>query len=697
MSSELRRTFEVCKKEGRKAMIAFLTAGFPTVDSTVPLMLALQAGGCDIVELGMPFTDPIADGPVIQHANHVALENNVSLDVIFDLIRKARESGFKLPILLMGYYNPIMHYGEEKVVKNAREAGANGFLICDLPPEEAVRFRTVCAVEDMSYVPLVAPNTTPERLETLARIANSFIYVVSRMGSTGATGHLSDSIGELVLKIRKYTKDVPLAVGFGISTREHFLTVSKVADGVIIGSYLLSVIQNAEPNERCEKARQYISDVVGGRTVRLPEYPGDMPPAVYANDPLSCKFIDPVADKLDRFGQFGGQYVPEVLHRCLKELEATFKEARDDPKFWEEFRSFYSYIGRPSSLHVAERLTERMGGARIWLKREDLNHTGSHKINNALGQCLIAKRMGKSHVIAETGAGQHGVATATAAAKFGFRCTVYMGAKDAKRQALNVFRMKLLGAKVIEVTSGTQSLRDACTEALRQWVTQLDDTHYILGTATGPHPFPIMVRTFQSVIGRETREQMESAIHRLPTAVVCCVGGGSNCAGMFSEFIPHKEVRLIGVEAGGSGIESGKHAASLTGGSPGILHGAKTFVLQNSTGQILDTHSISAGLDYPGVGPELSFWKETGRAEFVPCTDLDALRGFRLLSETEGIMPALESSHAVMKAAELAATLKKSDEVVICVSGRGDKDVKTIASSLPVLGPQMGWDIRFEQ
>jgi tryptophan synthase len=380
---------------------------------------------------------------------------------------------------------------------------------------------------------------------------------------------------------------------------------------------------------------------------------------------------------------------------CLAQLEDGFNEAKSDPSFWEEFKSYYPYMGRPSSLHFAERLTAYAGGAKIYLKREDLNHTGSHKINNAIGQILLARRIGKTRIIAETGAGQHGVATATVCAKFGMKCVVYMGAEDVRRQALNVFRMKLLGASVVAVEAGSRTLRDAVNEALRAWVTDLDTTHYLIGSAIGPHPFPTIVRTFQSVIGNETKEQMLELTSRLPSAVVACVGGGSNAVGMFHPFAADPSVKLLGVEAGGDGLDTSRHAATLTGGSIGVLHGVRTYVLQDAHGQISDTHSVSAGLDYPGVGPELSGWKDSDRAQFIACTDHDAFQGFRILSETEGIIPALETAHAVWGAVQLAQTMDKDDTIVLNLSGRGDKDVQSVADELPRLGPAIGWDLRF--
>ncbi len=384
----------------------------------------------------------------------------------------------------------------------------------------------------------------------------------------------------------------------------------------------------------------------------------------------------------------------ESLMDCLAELQAGFDKIKNDPTFWEEYRSYYPFMGRPGQLHLAEGLTKHAGGAKIWLKREDLNHTGSHKINNALGQILLARRLGKTQIIAETGAGQHGVATATVCAKFGMKCTIYMGAEDVRRQGLNVFRIRLLGAKVVAVKAGAMTLRDAVNEAMRAWVVDLATTHYIIGSAIGPHPFPTIVRTFQSVIGHETKEQMHKLIGKLPDALVACVGGGSNATGMFSPFAEDRSVKLLGVEAGGDGLDTDRHSATLTGGTIGVLHGVRTYVLQNEHGQISETHSVSAGLDYPGVGPELSFWKDSDRAQFIAATDADAFLGFKLLSELEGIIPALETGHAIWGAMELAKTMRKDQHIVISLSGRGDKDVQTVADELPTIGPKIGWDLR---
>ncbi len=387
-------------------------------------------------------------------------------------------------------------------------------------------------------------------------------------------------------------------------------------------------------------------------------------------------------DDRGRFGEFGGKFVPATLMAALEELEAAYATVKEDDRFQQELsRLLHHYAGRPTALYYAENLTRHCGGARIYLKREDLAHTGAHKINNALGQALLAKHMGKERIIAETGAGQHGVASATVCAMLGLRCVVYMGAEDIRRQALNVFRMRLLEAEVIAVESGTRTLKDAINEAIRDWVTNVETTHYLIGSAVGPHPYPMLVRDFQSVISREARAQILEAEGRLPDFVVACVGGGSNAIGAFYEFIGDEEVALVGVEAGGEGIESGNHSATLSAGRPGVLHGSMSYLLQDQHGQVHETHSISAGLDYPGVGPEHSYLKDAHRAEYTSVTDEQALAGFHLLSRTEGIIPALEPSHAVHHVAEMARKLSPDKVILMCLSGRGDKDVPTVAAA----------------
>ncbi|KRT64237.1 MAG: tryptophan synthase subunit beta, tryptophan synthase beta chain [Candidatus Dadabacteria bacterium CSP1-2] len=388
-------------------------------------------------------------------------------------------------------------------------------------------------------------------------------------------------------------------------------------------------------------------------------------------------------DELGHYGIYGGRYVSETLMPALLDLERAYLEIKDDPKFKEEVNYYLrEYAGRPTPLYFAERMTNELGGAKIYLKREDLAHTGAHKINNTIGQALLASRMGKRRIIAETGAGQHGVATATVAALLKMECEIFMGLEDTKRQALNVVRMKLLGAKLREVALGTQTLKDAMNEAMRDWITNVRTTFYIIGSVAGPHPYPMMVRDFQSVIGEESKRQIIEKERRLPDLLIACVGGGSNAMGLFYPFLEHESVKMLGVEAAGLGLETGEHAATLYAGRPGVLHGSKTYLLQNEDGQVKGTHSIAPGLDYPGVGPEHSYLKDSGRVSYTTVTDKDALEGFKFLSEKEGIIPALESAHAVAYTTRVAPTMPKDSIIIICLSGRGDKDIQVVAKAL---------------
>ena len=390
-------------------------------------------------------------------------------------------------------------------------------------------------------------------------------------------------------------------------------------------------------------------------------------------------------DPVGRYGSFGGQYVPETLMQALDELSQEYESAKLDDAFKAEIDSLAkNYVGRPTPMYFAKNLTDHLGGAQIYIKREDLAHTGAHKINNALGQAILAKRMGKTRIIAETGAGQHGVATATACAMLGFECVVYMGEEDINRQRLNVFRMELLGAEVRSVTSGTRTLKDAINEAIRDWVTNVDDSYYLIGSVVGPHPYPMIVRDFQRIIGQESRKQILEQIGSLPDYVIACVGGGSNAMGLFYDFIGDEGVNLVGVEAGGDGIESGRHSATISAGSVGVLHGSMSYLIQNEDGQIIETHSISAGLDYPGVGPEHSWLNDSNRASYVSVDDVQALEGFKLLCESEGIIPELEPAHAVYHVSQLAPTLSKDQVILMGLSGRGDKDMETVATEMDV-------------
>ena len=396
-------------------------------------------------------------------------------------------------------------------------------------------------------------------------------------------------------------------------------------------------------------------------------------------NPTEVKDFNQYPDASGHFGIHGGRFVSETLMAALEQLEHIYNTAKADPEFWKAFQDdLVNYVGRPTPLYHAKRLSDDIGGAQIYLKREDLNHTGAHKVNNTIGQALLAKMVGKKRIIAETGAGQHGVATATIAARLGLECVVYMGADDVERQAMNVYRMRLLGAAVIPVTSGTRTLKDAMNEAMRDWVTNVDSTYYVIGTVAGPHPYPMLVRDFQAIIGKEAKLQHDQKTGKLPDALVACVGGGSNAIGLFYDFLNDKDVKMYGIEAGGDGVETGNHAAPLTVGRVGVLHGNRTYLMADDDGQILGTHSISAGLDYPGVGPEHSFLKDIDRVQYVPCTDEEAMVGFRECTQKEGIIPALESSHAIAYALKLAKTMSKDQSIIVNLSGRGDKDLHTV-------------------
>ncbi|KAI8853027.1 tryptophan synthase alpha chain-domain-containing protein [Chytridium lagenaria] len=583
MSLSIRNAFSSAKADSRPVFVAYVTAGFPSPADTVDVLLSLQKGGADIIELGVPFSDPIADGPTIQDSTSIALNHGIDIPQCLDFVKQARAKGLHVPVLFMGYYNPFLIYGEQRLMEDCAAIGVNGFIVVDLPPEEAVRFRNQCSKNGLSYVPLIAPSTTDSRMKHLASVADSFIYVVSTLGVTGARASVNTELPELVKKIKTFTA-IPLAVGFGVSTREHFVEVGRHAEGVVIGSKIITTLKDADPSKRSETVYEFAKSITH-RDVSVTSGPA-APQASQIDDTAEAT-IKMTHTLHPRFGEFGGQYAPEALVDCLEEIETAFVKAKNDPGFWEEFRSHYPYIGRPSPLHLAERLTKKAGGARIWLKREDLNHTGSHKINKRVGsKFLLAMRLGKKRIIA------------------GDWCIVYMGAED-----------------------------------------------------------------FQSVMEGEARAQMLEKTFKLPDVVMALPGDG---------------------------IETGKHSATLSAGTPGVLHGTRTYLLQDKNGQIIETHSISAGLDYPGVGPEHAWLKDSGRAEYIAATDAEAMKGIRLLSETEGIIPALETAHAVWKAYEIAQTLKAEQNIVVCISGRGDKDVVSIAEALPKLGEQIEWDLRFE-
>jgi tryptophan synthase len=649
---------------------------------TPSILLAMQEGGASVIELGIPYTDPQADGATIQKTNQVAIKGGTSeIPQCLAMVKKAREMGLTIPVVLMGYYNPFFQYGVDKLCEETKEAGADGFIVVDLPPEEGILLNEACVKNGLSNVPLVAPTSSDQRIGYLADMASTFLYCVSVTGVTGARDALPDDLEDFIARVRTKT-DLPLAVGFGISNPDMVQGVANISDGVVVGSAILNAMEAAGKDATTEERAEAVRKSVAHLTTGVKQAEGAK------NQATALGQVPKVATATSntRFGKFGGQYIPETLSVAFEEIEEAYNKIKDDPDFLAELDELRrDYVGGPTPLHLAERLTEMAGGANIWLKREDLAHTGAHKINNAIGQALLAKRIGKPRIIAETGAGQHGVATATVCAKLGLDCTVYMGAVDCERQKLNVFRMNTLGAKVVPVQDGQKTLKDAINEAMRDWVTNVRDTHYLIGSAVGPHPFPTIVRDFQSVMGREMREQMLEKTGKLPDAVVACVGGGSNAIGAFYPFINDEGVELYGVEAAGYGIDKDEeHCATLTKGTPGVLQGALTYVIQEKSGQTLNTHSISAGLDYPGVGPEHAYLKDCGRATYDAVTDDQALEGFKLMCEYEGIIPALETSHAIYYAVQLAKKLGKGKDIVINMSGRGDKDMPQVARIMGV-------------
>jgi tryptophan synthase len=645
--------------------------------------MAMQEGGASVIELGVPYTDPQADGATIQHTNQVAIKGGTStIPQCLEHVKKARALGLTVPVVLMGYYNPFLQYGVEKLCEDSKAAGADGFIVVDLPPEEGKALNKACIKNGLSNIPLVAPTSSDKRIEALTNMASTFLYCVSVTGVTGARETLPEDLEEFITRVRSKT-DLPLAVGFGISNPSMVNGVANIADGVVVGSAILKALDTLGDDATTEQRANAIRDVVSHLKSGCKQANGAKNQATKLGQIPTEWTAD---DKKSTYGKFGGQYIPETLSVAFEEIEKAFEEVKGDPEFLAELDRYRKdFVGGPTPLHKAERLTELAGGATIWLKREDLAHTGAHKINNAIGQALLAKRIGKPRIIAETGAGQHGVATATVCAMLGLDCTVYMGAVDCERQKLNVFRMNTLGAKVVPVHDGQKTLKDAINEAMRDWVTNVRDTHYLIGSAVGPHPFPAIVREFQSVMGREMRAQMLEKAGKLPDAVVACVGGGSNAIGAFAPFYDDKTVELHGAEAAGKGIDvDEEHCATLTKGTPGVLQGAMTYVIQQKSGQTLNTHSVSAGLDYPGVGPEHAYLKDSGRATYGAVTDEEALEGFRLMCRYEGIIPALETSHAIYYAFHLAKKLGKGKDIVINMSGRGDKDMPQVAKIMGV-------------
>jgi len=729
MSQRLADRFADCRAQKRTAFVGFVTAGYPTLDATVPALLELEKNGCDVIELGVPFSDPMADGSVIEAASVVALKNGVVYSDVLKYAAEARKQGLTVPLLLMGYYNSFLAAGVEETCKASAEAGVDGFIIVDLPVEEGWRVMSPAAARNnLSLVPLASPTSGAERIEQAAAAALNpipgMVYVVSLLGVTGMRDQeaaavkaarlaecksVVESLRDAAVKLGAKREDLPVVVGFGITQRSHVEEFGTFADGCVVGSKIVQEIGRGG----VAAAGKIVRELSGG-----PMQPTGRK-ATYAKSEKSAATLAAEKKHADKwnFGEsvFGGRFIPETLMVAHKELEEAWNKWKVDPGFKEELATLRrDFIGGPTPLYHAKRLTAHCGGAQIWFKREELAHTGAHKINNAIGQALLAMKLGKKRIIAETGAGQHGVATAAACALLDLECIVYMGAVDCERQKLNCFRMTEMGAKVVPVQSGSRTLKDAVNEALRDWVTNIRTTHYIIGSAVGPHPFPDIVRDLQSVIGIEARAQMlnqttgetghptfTNGPGRLPDTVVACVGGGSNAIGMFHAFLgdvheskqaSNGHVSIVGVEAGGEhgpwlpdGQETDQHAATLTNGVIGVLHGSRTYLLQTPDGQIKETHSISAGLDYPGVGPQHAQLKFSGRVDYKFATDSQALDAQRLISRKEGIVPALEPSHALHITCELAKKMRPDQIVLVNLCGRGDKDMLHVAKARGVV------------
>ena len=727
MSTRLAERFKACREAKRTAFVGFVTAGYPKLEDTVPALLEMEKSGCDVIELGVPFSDPMADGSVIEAASVVALKNGVQYDDVLKYCKEARAKGLTVPVLMMGYYNSFLAAGVEETCKAAKAAGVDGFIIVDLPCEEAWRIMApAAAANELSLVPLASPTSGAERIAQAAESALSpipgMVYVVSLLGVTGMRDQeasevkrkrlaeckgVVESLRDAAVKLGAKRDDLPIVVGFGITSRAHVLEFGEFADGCVVGSKIVSEMKKGG----VAAVGKVVRELSGGPLAAAAAASS----GTFKQAAKNVKLTEQRklhADKWN-FGSsvFGGRFIPETLMVAHKELEEAWNKWKVDPEFKAELATLRrEFIGGPTPLYHAKRLSAMCGGAQIWMKREELAHTGAHKINNAVGQALLAIKLGKKRIIAETGAGQHGVATAAACALLGLECIVYMGAVDCERQKLNCFRMGEMGATVVPVQSGSRTLKDAVNEALRDWVTNIRTTHYIIGSAVGPHPFPDIVRDLQSVIGNEARAQMLNQTKgetghptftngpgRLPDTVIACVGGGSNAIGMFSAFLDDTHpsgdakqghVKIIGVEAGGEhgpwlpdGTETDKHAATLTNGVVGVLHGSRTYLLQTADGQIKETHSISAGLDYPGVGPQHAQLKFSGRVQYKYATDSQALEAQRVVSRAEGILPALEPSHAMHQVMAIAKTMRPDQIVLVNLCGRGDKDMLHVAKA----------------
>ncbi|KAH8824630.1 bifunctional tryptophan synthase TRP1 [Flagelloscypha sp. PMI_526] len=635
---------------GRPALVTFITAGFPRREDTVPILLAMQRGGADVVELGLPFSDPLGDGPVIQAANAIAIRQGVDYAACVGFVKEARKQGLTIPVVLMGYYNPVFVYGFERAISEAADAGANGFIMADLPPEEATPFRVKCREHWLFYVPLISPATSLERIKLIGSIADGFVYTISKMGITGSGGKtMNNALPEVLARVKQHVK-APLAVGVGVSTRDHFDVVEEAgSDAVVIGSRILALLNESTSSASGPSpevvVENFCREIVEGRSTEV----RDVANIDTTNDPSSTSI--PSSPLPSYFGDFGGRFVPDFLVEPLVEVERAHHAALQDPCFAKELQEHLGCLAQPTSLVLVKGSTEAAGGPRIWLKRD-----GRAVYRNAFGQALLARRLGKERVIADTASGHHGVAVAFACQKLGLECVVYMGLQDSRRHAWNAKRIEEVGAKLVRV-NGT--LKDAINDTQRDWVGSLQKTYYMPSSATGPHPFPTIFRDFSKAIGEEVKVQMMEKMKKLPNAVVSAV---PNAVGAFHTFVEEENVRLVGVCAGGS---NGLHSASLAQGTPGVLHGMKSLFLQTSAGQISATHSIASAMDYPGAPPELASMKEKGRAEFVVVDDEEAKKGFNLVVQSQGIVVGMEAAHAVWASIGVAKEVGKDGDIVV--------------------------------
>lgn len=638
--------------------------------ATPSILLAMQEGGASLIELGVPYTDPQADGPTIRYANQVALERGTNdVTACLQMLKKAREMGLTIPVIMMGYYNPFQKHGTpEELCRDAKEAGADGFIMVDLPPEEGLEFNKACAKYHLSNIPLIAPTTSDERIAALAKTASTFLYCVSVTGVTGCRDELPADLSDFIARVRKHT-ELPLAVGFGVSNPQMVNNVANIADGVVVGSAIVKALKSLEDDGTVQEQADAVKEVVEYFCSGLEQSEDAKNQATKL-----CQNPTPSGkQEKGRFGKFGGQYICETLETAFAGLEQAYKQMKDDRSYIEELKALSDeLIGGASPLQVSGELTKLAGGATIWIRHEDATYSGSNKIHNALGQTLLAKRLGLKRIVAEAPSASHGVAVATACARLDMECTIYVGSHDLKTYHHSVQKMTNLGAHVVVIPDGT--LKEAMNEALCDVVTNVANSYYLVGDAMGPHPIPSIVRDFQSVIGNEIKQQFCHATGgKLPDAIVASRGRASNAMGTFFPFLDHK-VSLHVVEGAGKGLDvEGGHCAVLSKGTMGVYHGCSTRMLQDENGQTLKTQSIAPGLNYPAVAPELAHLHDIGRVQVAAVTDEEALKAFHWMSKNADFVPSMEGSHAIYEAIGLAKKIGPGKNVVVSVASSCDR------------------------